>query len=71
MIYAPYSVQKKSWKGRHGNNPVWHELTEMRAFVADRLALDKDRVLGPSRSNNDFGDAVLDMIGNLKRSWLR
>ena len=52
---------------RHGNNPVWHELTEMRAFVADRLALDKDRVLGSSRRNNDFGDAVLDMIGNLKR----
>ena len=52
---------------KHGNNPVWHELTEMRAFVADRLALDKDRVLGPSRRNNDFGDAVLDMIGNLKR----
>ena len=51
---------------RHGNDPVWHELSEMRAFVADRLELDKDRVLGPRRRNNDFRDAVLDMISNLK-----
>ena len=50
---------------RHGNDPVWHELSEMRTFVADRLELDKDRVLGPRRRNNDFRDAVLDMISNL------
>ena len=51
---------------RHGNDSVWHELSEMRAFVADKLELKKDRVLGPSRHNNYFMDAVLDMITNLK-----
>ena len=52
----------------HADEPVWHELGEVRSLVAEHLRLDKESVIGHGRKNNQFMDIVKNEIGNLRNN---
>ena len=52
----------------HADEPVWHELGDVRNLVAERLGLDKESVMGRGRKNNQFMDIVKNEIGNLRNN---
>lgn len=52
----------------HADEPVWHELGEVRSLVAEHLKLDKESVIGHDRKNNQFMDIVKNEIGNLRNN---
>ena len=47
---------------KHADEPVWHELGEVRSYVAERLRLDKELVIGRDRKDNQFMDIVKNEI---------
>ena len=53
---------------KHADEPVWHELGDLRIFVAERLGLNKELVIGSGRPDNHFMDIVKKEIANFRNN---